>query len=136
MVILEGHQTGKDYIKTLQNHLLPLIERCSLTQMVFQHDNSPIHAAKITKQWFDEHHIECMDWPSRSPDLNPIENLWAVLARNVYAEGRQFTDRYSLIECIKQCWQYMAEDLLHTLINNMKQRRIKVLTNKGNFLKY
>ncbi|KAG3095181.1 hypothetical protein PI125_g16317 [Phytophthora idaei] len=44
-----------------------------------------------------------MEWPAKSPDLNPIENMWGVLARAVYANGRQFETRGSLISTIKRC---------------------------------
>jgi transposase len=31
-----------------------------------------------------------MDWPALSPDLNPVENIWGMLAKRVYGEGIQF----------------------------------------------
>ncbi len=40
--------------------------------MVFQHDNDPKHMAKATEEWLKKKHIKVLEWPSQSPDFNPI----------------------------------------------------------------
>jgi hypothetical protein len=44
---------------------------------IFQQDNASIHMSGHSLVWFAEKNIPLLDWPARSPDLNPIENLWA-----------------------------------------------------------
>ena len=45
-----------------------------------------------------------MDWPALSPDLNPIENLWGIVARQVYGQGKQYNSKVSLTGAIMKSW--------------------------------
>lgn len=48
------------------------------------HDGASVHTAGIVKQLLVEMGIKVMNWPPYSPDLNPIENLWALLKAEIY----------------------------------------------------
>ena len=70
---------------------------------VFMHDNAPLHAAKISMSYLASivfFGSRLMNWPPASPDLNPIENFWGIIKRNVYAENKQFHSKDDLWRAI------------------------------------
>ncbi|RWS08468.1 hypothetical protein B4U79_07644, partial [Dinothrombium tinctorium] len=54
--------------------------------------------------WFRANGMSVIDWPARCPDLNPIENLWGCLAREVYKNSRQVENISELDSEIQFAW--------------------------------
>ena len=136
LVILNGRQTAQHYIKTLAKQLVTFSTKFYHQNYIFQQYNASIHTAKKTKTWFNEQKIEVIDWPALSPGLNPIENLWGILARRVYHNGRQFQQRDELVDAILKAWDEIDDEILKKLVSTMQQRYISVLEKKGATIKY
>ena len=136
IVILDGRQNSTKYQDTLGNHLLPVALLITEDNWILQQDNAPCHVSADTCRWFEANDVTLLSWPSRSPDLNPIENLWGWLARRVYRNGRQFNDRGQLQLAIKEGWNEIPDALLQSLVASMAERMKAVLIANGGPTKY
>jgi transposase len=102
---------------------------------IFQQDGAPCHTAKVCKDWFKENGVKLLEWPGNSPDLNPIENLWARLKKLV--SQRRPSNKQELIEAIIHCWNHVITvEELQQLVNSMPRRCKAVIAAKGYPTKY
>ena len=73
LICIKERMNGGMYRELLSDILLPSARALKMIRgWVVQHDNDPNHTARATKEWLRKKHFKVMEWPSQSPDLNPI----------------------------------------------------------------
>lgn len=76
LVVFQLHHrsNSKDYIKFLSSNIKPILDAQFDGDYIFQQDDASIHVSAKSLDWMDEVGLERVEWPSKSPDLNIIEN--------------------------------------------------------------
>ncbi len=118
------------YLSIVADHVHPFMTTVwhLLMDGYFQQDNAPCHKAQIISDWFLEHDNEftLFKWPPQSPDLNPIEQLWDVVEREIRIMDVQPTNLQQLRDAIMSIWTKIFEECIRHLVESMP-RRIKAV---------
>lgn len=119
---------------TILSNLYILRNYCSFENGIFQQDNDPKHTSLAVRAWFEENDISKMEWPSQSPDLNPMEHVWARLKTNL--EGKIFRNKEELKLALQEKWNAIEPQFLEKLVASMPHRMKAVIKSKGGATKY
>jgi len=120
------------YVNIISRHI-PEINSMLGNDWRFQQDNDPKHTSRIAKAYLQENVPEMLEWPSNSPDLNPIENLWAIVKRNV---EKRMPRNIEDLEFMKEEWQNIPDSIVINLVNSMSRRCQSVIERNGERINY
>jgi hypothetical protein len=140
LVVLDGSIDQDAYINTLAKDFHPWYQNLAEEegkQFIFQEDGASCHTGKYATWWKATHQIKGFDvWPAQSPDLNPIENLWAALEKRIENVRHRISNTEQLKACLQNEWRNLDSDLLVNLVASMPRRCQSVIDNNGGCSKY
>ena len=99
-------------------------------------DNARPHVAGVCQQFLQEEGIDVMDWPARSPDLNPIEHIWDIMSRSIHQRHVAPQTVQELADALVQVWEEIPQETIRHLIRSMPRRCREVIQARGGHTHY
>ncbi|GFX73059.1 transposable element Tcb2 transposase [Trichonephila clavipes] len=117
-VVANGTMTGQRYIDEVLLPHVRLFRGAVGDKFVFMDDNATCHRTFAVQDCLDSEGIQRLVWPARSPDLNPIENVWDALGRQVAGRNYPPTNKNTLIRALTEEWDKLPQQLLDNVVQN------------------
>ncbi|GFY21803.1 transposable element Tc1 transposase [Trichonephila clavipes] len=121
-VVENGTMTGQRYIDEVLLPHVRLFRGAVGDKFVFIDDNTTCHQRLV--------------WPARSPGLNPIENVWDALGRQVAGRNYPPTNKNTLIRALTEEWDKLLQQLLDNVVQSMVRRVECCITLHGGHIPY
>jgi hypothetical protein len=138
LVRIKGVLVKEKYRQILVKHAVPCGKKLIGKPFVLQQDNDPKHTAHVVKRYLDKKEkdgdLKLLDWPSQSPDLNPIENLWRMVDDKT--KSRKPANEDKLFEVLRHAWMNIEDCITKKLVSSMRRRCEAVIANHGYPTKY
>ncbi|GFX00425.1 transposable element Tcb2 transposase [Trichonephila clavipes] len=131
-----GSVNGTRYCNEIFLPYVRLFRGAMGLQFLFMDDNAPYHRTVAAEQLLESEDIERMDWPARSPDLNPIEHVWDFLGRRLAARTLPPVTIRELRLSLQDKWAAMPQQLIDTLILSLGRRCETCLAVRGDHIPY
>ena len=101
---------------------------------ILLHGKATVHTSKLTSNYLNRNNIYIITLPECSPDLNPIENIFADLKRKLSKEN--ISSVKDLEKHIRNFWLKLQKPYLTKLVNSMPNRLQEVMKRNGGMTKY
>ncbi|GFW51294.1 transposable element Tc1 transposase [Trichonephila clavipes] len=128
--------TGQRYIDEVLLPHVRLFRGAVGYKFVFMDDNATCHRTLAVQDCLDSEGIQRVVWPARSPDLNPIENAWEALRRQVAGRIYPPTNKNTLIRALTEEWDKLPQQLLDNVVQSMVRRVECCITLHGGHIPY
>ncbi|GFX86296.1 transposable element Tcb2 transposase [Trichonephila clavipes] len=135
-VVVNGTMTGQRYIEEVLLPHVRLFLGAVGDKFVFMDDNAICHRTLAIQDCLDSEGIQRLEWPAHSPDLNPIENVWDALRRQVAGRNYPPTNKNTPIRALTEEWDKLPQQLLDNVVQSMVRRVECCITLHGGHIPY
>ena len=135
---IPGKINSDDYITVLMDYVLQSRDWYEMDRstFIFQQDNASIHTAHKVRDYFAKERLTVLEWPPNSPDLNPIENLWAIIKQRLDELETRPKNMDELWENVQEVWTKITKEEIEKLYGSLPDRVQQVLKRKGGYSNY
>ena len=131
VVIENGSLTGQRYRDEILRPVVHPYAGAMWPHFLLMDDNARPHRARLVEEFLEEEGIPRMEWPARSPDLNPIEHVWAELQNRVSTRQVTPRTRVELRAAVLEEWQAIPQQTIRNIISSMCRRCQAVTDARG-----
>ena len=139
IVNVNGSMNGEKYKQFIEEYLLPELDAAKHLiggNWRLMHDNAPCHRSRVVTEYLNEKCIEFIEWPPYSPELNPIENIWAWMKNKLLVEYGTPETEEELIAQVREVWENIPEEMAEKFCGNYERRLQAVIEANGGYTKY
>ena len=126
------------YVTVLERFICPLSFRLGdpSTDWWLMDDNATCHRSSVTNLYKSQAGIRTLSWPTRSPDLYPIENMWSLLKRRLRRLLQPGDDLLCLEDLLREEWNTISQTTVNRLIESMPSLVHEVIKLSGESTRY
>jgi transposase len=132
--ILDEKETMKTdvYLEVIEDHLKPTMKQHRTN--IFMHDRASSHTSKKSQEKIEDEDIEQILMPATSPDINPIENVFAMFKSRL--RDQDLANRRKLKRRIEIEWKKLGKTYFRSLSDSLPRRLKAVIQAGGGMTKY
>ncbi|GFX34799.1 transposable element Tcb1 transposase [Trichonephila clavipes] len=108
---------------------IPLVRIAGLGNVIFQRANAQSHVARVVQRFFVNHQIELLPWPTRSPDISLIENMWTMVAERLTPAAT----RDHLWQRLESACSAVPQGHIQSLFESVPRHVAAVISNNGGY---
>ncbi|KFM68527.1 Transposable element Tcb1 transposase, partial [Stegodyphus mimosarum] len=101
---------------------------------LLHNDSARPQGARIVDDYLQQQTIMRMEWPARSPDLNPIERVWDALGRRLAALSPPPQTLAALATALQDQWLSLPMELIGRIFESITHHCMCCIASRGDHI--